>query len=191
MDSALLSRLLNNNLQTKSYFNGVFAANKIPGNLNNYPGFIIVNTEPDTEKGEHWCVFFYLSKFDLEIFDSLALTPYSNLYFVNYLKNNSKLQIEFNTKQLQNFSTDGCGLHALYYCYCKCKSKYSMPIILKVYYTNNLDFNDCMVLYKVKKHFDLNLDKIKDLKIVGYCKKQCGKKKAAAKKCQNPALLMI
>ena len=51
----------------------------------------------------------------------------------------------------------------LYFIYYKCKTKKSLPVIVKLYYFENRDFNDCLVFKKVKKHFKIT-DQINNLK---------------------------
>ncbi len=172
MDTKTLIKLCVNNNITKPYFNGVYAANQIPIYGLKYPGFIIVNTKPDTHSGEHWVVFFYISENYIEFFDSLGFTPYAFPDFITFFEKN-KITVDYNTKQLQNFKSDGCALHCLYFCYFKCKLKYSLDSFLHYYYTSDTIFNDCYVLSKIKKHFEISPGFLQTPQIIKICENQC------------------
>ena len=164
MDSNLLKKLCSSNKEIKSFYYGIYSCDLIPETFLFYPCFIIVNTHSSNERGEHWLVFFYISPSYVEIFDSLGFNIHSNLHFFNYIKKNlSGSDINFNTKQLQSSNSDLCGLHALYFLFYKCKTKKSLSVILKLYYTENKDFNDCLVFQKVKKHYNIS-NQINNLK---------------------------
>jgi hypothetical protein len=164
MDSVTLNKVLKQCSVTRAYFHGVYSINNFPKANRKYPCFYIVNTDVEGGKGEHWLVLFFISPIYLEIFDSLGQTPYAyNKHLTNYISRNKSMKTVYTNKQLQNYDSNVCGAHCLFYCYKKCQKKMSLYTLMQRYYMNNTNFNDCNVLLFAKKQFKLDSKIVKQM----------------------------
>lgn len=157
MDTVTLQNALKQCNETKRYFAGIYAINEIPRVNKKIPSYILVNTDISSGPGEHWLVLFFPNKDKVEIFDSLGQNPHEyNVELVKTLSLNSRISIEYTNKRLQSLQSNVCGAHTLFYCYKKCQKKLGLANLINRHYSNNFDYNDCMVLRFAKKYFKIN-----------------------------------
>jgi len=164
MNANELRHYLDNNDCTKRYFRGVYACDNIK-EYRKYPYFIIVNTDNARKEGEHWLVLFYTQPLMLEIFDSLGMDLKAYKCLSIYLAKTPQRQIERNDRLLQSPFSNLCGAHCLLYCHIKCCYKIALQTILNRYYIKDVDFNDCKVLYYMRKLYSLKSDVLKKMLI--------------------------
>ena len=140
MNTLELWDALSKNPVTTNDFGGVFPSDLLPKIPEQK--YYIVNDQAAGQMGNHWiCMSFVECP---EFFDSLGYSPshYSNTLFEEYLIVNGP-QYKYNSKRLQNFGSDTCGLFCLYYIYFKCMG-YSLSDIVNSF-SNNLRYNDNIV----------------------------------------------
>ncbi len=164
MDGITIDNCLKNCKVTKPYYGGIFSIDNIPNYNINSPCFYVINTDISSGPGKHWLLLFFLTNGkNVEIFDSLGKSPYAyHKSFKKFLNSKIGWNITYNNKSLQGDS-NVCGAHVLFYAYKKCNKKYGLATIINRYYINNVDLNDCNVLYFVKKKFKIKNYKLKQL----------------------------
>ena len=108
------------------------------------PKIYIVNTDIHTEPGQHWFCL-YLCRIP-EHFDPAADMPLDSVN--NYLILNGPNYM-YNTKRVQSYTSDTCGLFCLFYCYFRCRN-FSFNEILSMF-TSNLLLNETIVIYFYEK----------------------------------------
>jgi len=94
---------------TNSPFLGVFARDRVPLQPK-YPSGIILNTDKQTEEGEHWLAIYYDNDGYAEFFDSFGKHP--SYYNMEAYMNKTSRKWNHNTIQLQSFS-NFCGHYCL------------------------------------------------------------------------------
>lgn len=110
--------------------------------------FVISNTDTSNGTGKHWVTFYFPSKGPDEFFDSLGKTPKDyKVAFETLLQN----QYIMNCNQLQQSTSDTCGLYCVYYVINRCNGK-TMNEIVKPFNVNKPSYNDHYVTYFVKKN---------------------------------------
>jgi hypothetical protein len=121
------------------YFGGVMAADQLPMIVYEKPKLYIVNTDKSGESGQHWiCIF---TSDVPEYFDSLGKYPHQT-EFINFLHVNGP-SYWINTRRVQDYNTNTCGLFCLFYSYLRCRN-YSYDQIMSMFY-HNLQLNEYMV----------------------------------------------
>ena len=90
------------------YFRGVFMRDNLANKIRSKDG--IVNLEPDSEIGSHWCCYYKINK-DKYYFDSFGLNPTNEM--LKYLKKGGCL----NTFEIQPIGSVICGQLCLYVLY--------------------------------------------------------------------------
>jgi len=106
----ILSRSL---CDTHTHFLGVFALDQIPSFFSQYPCAYVANTDPSSQKGQHWVAFYHDSPTHLEFFDSYGQTPQA--YNFPFPSNLSSLK--YNSFPLQSFSSSVCGQYCIFFVY--------------------------------------------------------------------------
>lgn len=147
MNSKQLYFALSKNKITKSKFDGIYSKDTLL-DIEARPELIICNTDPSDKPGQHWVLFFFDKKGNVEFFDSLGkpLKHYGK-EFVFFAKMYSK-KIKKSVKRTQPKGTALCGIYCLYYAYFRCKG-YSKTHIL------NKMKSPKTVVKKVQKVFKL------------------------------------
>jgi hypothetical protein len=116
----------------------------------------ILNTDPITEKGEHWICVKVLSENELLIFDSLSsnqqihnkyIKPFRKLFPLLY-RNDGLLQDPFSTS---------CGMFCIYFFHCYCNEKIPLLLIIEKKFTDDVVTNECLVLSFISSNYDENL----------------------------------
>jgi hypothetical protein len=100
------------NKEMKGYpFGGTFPCNKIP-TTKKYPCGYVINTDPSSERGEHWVAILLLAPNIGEYFDSFGLPPLCKA-IVHYLRTNCAISCAYSTLTLQHPLSISCGKFAL------------------------------------------------------------------------------
>src|SRR5271156_6114352 len=110
MFSSQIARALNKDEFVSEYFGGVFPSDKLPLHVK-YPSAFVANTDPASEKGEHWVCYFFDKTKNLKYFDSFGLPPL-NCELEEFANKNCKSSI-FNDVQLQGGDSDSCGHYCI------------------------------------------------------------------------------
>ena len=91
-------------------YKGIYPIDTVPHSIS-IPSLFVVNLDPSYKAGSHWVVLFYRNDSMVEYFDSRGIKP-PNEFTKNLF---SKRHYLYNTKRLQDYNTDTCGLYCLYY----------------------------------------------------------------------------
>lgn len=116
MDSYQINRAFSQ----KKYFGGVFPRDCIPFEFENLPVGIIVNTDSQSEKGEHWVAIIIKKNKTGEYFDPFGLPPLHK-DFIGYLNKVCSNGWIYNSLTLQHIDSKSCGL----FCICYINSRFS------------------------------------------------------------------
>ena len=119
------------------YYGGVLAIDELPLIVKK-PTVIIVNSDPIRLAGTHW--YALLLDNVNEHFDSAGLVPEESLNDYLSLQGTKYL---YNSKRVQAFDTDTCGLYCLFYCYFRCRG-HSFREIMNMF-SDNLKLNEFVV----------------------------------------------
>ena len=96
-------------------YTGVFAENELPYKELTYPAAIIVNTQPSSQRGDHW-VSVYLAKNEpAQFFDTRGQPPEPPVR--RFIRIVSPRGLVYNERQVQSRYTDLCGAFCLDYLY--------------------------------------------------------------------------
>ena len=130
----------------------VISVDQLPYRVKTYPRGFIVNNETSKQKGKHWIALWIESPDYGEFFDSFGEKPiYYGKRFTDFLNRNVKRYIS-NTEQLQNDSSDTCGLFTLFYILLKTRG-YSMKRIRKRF-TEDTRLNDHILYQFAHRYFN-------------------------------------
>ena len=123
----------------RPYYGGVLAIDELQY-LVLEPKIYVVNTDPRSESGEHWfCIFL---KDIPEHFDSSGFKPKPNVE--NYLFFHGP-DYMYNNVRVQSYTSETCGLFALFFCYFRCRG-FSFLEIMNMF-SPNLYVNEAVVKY--------------------------------------------
>lgn len=150
MDSEQLDRVLSSNAYTRRSFLGVFASDRLPYGIREYPACFIVNVDPAYASGSHWLACYLSSPRDLEFFDSFGRGPsrFEGPIW-NYVRRFP--YVNYNEVILQSNTSAVCGQYCIYYVYSKCRG-YSLNDMLLSFVSDPL-YNDRNVYQFVARHF--------------------------------------
>lgn len=145
MNTKTLECAITCDIQMSQCVLGVFPSDKMPKPQQRaYPFAFVVNTDKHTLPGKHWCVFFIISKYRCEFFDSYANEAnYYSSYFRSYIEEN-KFIVNQNYKRLQSNTSNVCGHYCLYYLYNRCRN-ISLDKIVQPFSSSNFVNNDLFV----------------------------------------------
>lgn len=121
----------------RHYYGGVVPLDKLPKRIDKQTVFI-VNTDPAHLPGKHWLAVFFTNV--NEHFDSSGFYPNSAIE-KELITHGPKFC--YNTKRVQAFYSDTCGLYCLFYCYFRCRGLSFREIIDM--FTPNLHLNEHIV----------------------------------------------
>ena len=129
MNTKQLWYALIKNVETESYFDGVFSIDLLQS-ISVQPKLIICNTDPSFEKGEHWVLFFFPENNIAEFYDPLGRSL--NFYDKEFGEFISKYSDKYmlSSVRTQPYNSNLCGEYCLYYALNRCKGK-SMDEIIK------------------------------------------------------------
>ncbi len=129
----------------KRYFLGVFPRDKVP-RITKYPSSLIVNTDKQGERGEHWLAI-YVDKYkNCEFFDSFGLSE-KDYGFDGYIRTFSR-NYTSNKLQMQDISSNACGYYCIYFILFKSRGL-SLNEIQNLFSRDNFNFNDFLVCFIV------------------------------------------
>ena len=124
-------------------FGGVWARDQLLREVSDddYDKYFIVNTDPASKPGSHWVAVY--TGDSPEFSDSLGQSPstYGKEFQLFLLQHGSRYI--YNSKRLQNISSDICGQYCIYYILLR-EMGYSMGQVAKSF-TNDLRMNDEIV----------------------------------------------
>ncbi len=131
--------------RTNYNFLGVYARDQLPmiNEIDRFPACLISNTDTSDGPGVHWVAVTYVSRANLEFFDSYALQP------SDYLFDSLPNSINLSLFQIQHDDSDRCGHHCLYYLF-KRSHSFSLSRIYTLFSPNALSQNDQLVGHFVK-----------------------------------------
>ncbi len=154
-----------------TYFLGVLPCDYLPKTpLKNLPAMVIFNTDPSTEPGQHWVAVYINSDGVSCFFDSFGGAPTDPRFPKNlcdFLKSNST-NVEYSKKQVQDFTSDTCGQHCVFFLYHMSKGHVYDNIVKKYY--DDLIKNDAMVVRFVKRLKPRLCDTLNCIQCVQICK---------------------
>ncbi|KAL3076222.1 hypothetical protein niasHT_038359 [Heterodera trifolii] len=105
-DGTQLEIILKRLHPTKNKFIGVFPSDRIPKRVSKFPHCMVVNTDKEGTRGEHWVACYALSHRRVEYFDSLGEHP--NPYLAAYLNTFKERNVSVDSEwavSLQNVYT--------------------------------------------------------------------------------------
>jgi len=135
-----------------TYFLGVLPCDYLPKvPLRKLPAMVLINTHHSGLPGEHWLAIYINEDGVGCFFDSFGNKPDYHGFppiIKNFLKLNSS-QVQHSAVQVQDFSSDTCGQHCVFFLYHMAKG-FDYDYVLKLY-CNDLIKNDKKVSAFVKK----------------------------------------
>ena len=153
MDTVQLERALYAEPTCRDKFKGVYASDRLPQRIKDYPCCYIANVDRSGQKGSHWCAFFFDQEENGQFFDSYGNPPEFYTSRFNTFLNRNCTKWDFNTIRVQSDFTTVCGQYCLYYILFKCKGgslNDMMNLFGEDFYNNDVAVNDV-----VKRHFSL------------------------------------
>lgn len=153
MNTLEIHNILSKHPATKKVFKGVFAADKLPKTILNYPALFIANTDPSTKPGTHWIAFYFNKNREAEFFDSYGENPQKK-EFLRFLNKNS-ISYSSNKQPLQGYFSNTCGHYCILYGLFKCEN-HSLKYFLKNFSKRNSLYNDKLIIKMFKKSFKKN-----------------------------------
>ncbi|KAL9984959.1 hypothetical protein ACROYT_G007306 [Oculina patagonica] len=124
----------------------VYGADEVPCQAP-YPQCAIANTDPIDLPGQHWVGLFWWAPGRSEFFDSYAITP--NTYDARWRCFDD---FEQTPRPIQQWTTDVCGDHTLYYLYHRCRGT-PLRTIVQYFSPTNLLYNDTAVVQRMHDLF--------------------------------------
>ena len=108
--------------------------------------FVISNTDTSGGSGKHWVVLYFPERGPYEFFDSLGNSPeYYGVGFETFLDKKYLMC----TTQLQQSTSNVCGLYCVYYVLKRCKGN-TLRDIVKEFNALNKNENDRLIVSKLK-----------------------------------------
>lgn len=129
---------------------GVYSSDVIPSGNELYPYAYVINTDPQSQPGEHWLVCVCENDQTREFYDSFGRSP---SYFNENISKKFK-GFDFNDIQIQKEYNDTCGFHVLYFLIMKCRGKSLKNIVNSL---KGLHDPDRFVYDRVIKYFSCDL----------------------------------
>lgn len=145
-DTASLRRACQDDPFIRRYLLDVYGADQVPCQAP-YPRCAIANTDPIDLPGQHWVGLFWSAPGQGDFFDSYAIPPQ---------RFRSRWQCFEGFEQaphpIQQWTSDVCGDHVLYYLYHRCRGT---PLAKIVHYfsPSNLLYNDTAVVQRMHDLF--------------------------------------
>lgn len=89
------------------------------------------NTDPINEKGTHWVAYWFRNPYECEFYDSFGRRPEAyDSRLRDFVDRNALLYL-YNDEQVQPDSTVTCGLHVIFFLYCRTKNIPMKEVIRK------------------------------------------------------------
>ena len=116
-DELFIANVLTANPRTRHIFRGVFSINELVTKPKKLPAAYVYNTFPRHNKSVgHWVALFVTKTNEIEFFDSYGLPPPQKL--LKMVRQWSR-KISWNKIKFQNYTSNVCGLYAVYYLHFK------------------------------------------------------------------------
>lgn len=153
MNTLQLIQVMEQDFKSRGKFCGVYASDTLPSVIEHYPCGLIVNTDPQTEKGSHWVAVYFPTKERGEFFYSYGYPPdFYQQNFKTFLDSHSRTWV-YNHRCLQNFDSSTCGQFCLYFIINRNRNK-SLAVIVKSF-SKILSSNDHRVSEFVNRYLRL------------------------------------
>jgi hypothetical protein len=133
---------INHVLKKCKFFGGAVPCDKIPTKFKK-PIIFIINTDPISEKGEHWTALAITKKGRGLFFCPFGFFPIAPA-LLSYLDKRCKRSLVYSCKSIQHTSSSLCGLYCIDFVL-KLSKRWSYERFLKQFSTNTID-NDRLVL---------------------------------------------
>jgi len=159
MNTKQLESILEADKATRTQFQGVYASDLLPTQVESYPSGYIANVDPSNKDGSHWVAFYFTNDGKAEFWDSYGQSPH--LYsknFVNFLEINSN-EWSMNHNVLQSLDSSVCGEYCVYYLIHRCRD-FSLQTIVN-HFSNRKRINDAIVYKFVTQHYPFAFPSIK------------------------------
>ena len=158
MDSLQIETILSGDPHTANVFRGVYPCDKLPKTDIVYPSAYVCNTDPHTERGQHWVALYLDADGYGEHFDSYGSSSTDSQMGEEYLRrflDRRSIDWTYNTKRLQSFHTAVCGQYCLFYLLHRCQG-FTLNAIVNTFTDNTLD-NDFLVHDFVSQRYHIRL----------------------------------
>lgn len=140
MNTLQLTQVMEKDPKSRNKFCGVYASDTLPTTIEHFPCGLIVNTDPQTEKGAHWLAMYFPSKERGEFFDSYGNPPdFYRENFETFLDKQSR-SWKYNHRSLQSLNSSTCGQFCLYFIMNRNRGK-PLSIIVNSF-SKNTSIND-------------------------------------------------
>jgi hypothetical protein len=172
MNTVQLDDCLRGNINTRKIYKGTYPCDQIPKRkiAGNRGEFYCVNLEESWKPGNHW-VGIYITGKTIEIFDTGGRSLINHKYLRELLKFHNDKQYNYNSRQIQSYTSDLCGEFVCLYCLSKVKNL-SLSNFINIFNFLNLNRNDCLVLRLFKKYFKCSrVSNYRYRKCIQYCNK--------------------
>ena len=132
---------LNASLKSINFFAGTFPCDSLPKDLSprRKPCALIVNTDPNGAKGEHWTVLILEADGSGEYFDSFGLPPMVPQVY-KYLNLQCPSGFAYSCQTLQHPEAVTCGLYCVSFIKHRAEGGSLLQFLQK--FTRNLDTNE-------------------------------------------------
>lgn len=153
MNTLQLMQVMEQDLKSRNKFCGIYASDTLPSEIEHFPCGLIVNTDPQAEKGTHWLAMYFPTKERGEFFDSYGNPPdFYRKNFETFLDTHSRTWT-YNHRCLQSLNSSTCGQFCLYFIINRNRGK-SLSMIVKSF-SKNPSINDHRVSVFVRRYLSL------------------------------------
>lgn len=153
MNTSQLIQVMEKAPKSRNKFCGVYASDTLPSVIEHFPCGLIVNTDPQSQKGSHWLAMYFPSEDRGEFFDSYGNSPdFYREKFEIFLNNHSRVW-SYNRRCLQSFDSSTCGQFCLYFIINRSRGK-SMSMIVNSF-SKNSSVNDHRVSEFVRRRLSM------------------------------------
>ena len=150
MDTLTLEKLCRRDSDLSKCFLGVFPSDLLPTDVPR-PSCLIANTQPSSNKGEHWVAIFINKEGYGDYFCSYGISP--SRFFVDFMDDNT-LSWASNEKCIQGNVSTTCGQYAVFFLFCRARGL-PMRKFLSLFTSDNGE-NDSIVTAFINGKFNLS-----------------------------------
>lgn len=151
MNTVQLTRIMDK-ISCDTHFLGVLPCDYLPQSpLRKLPSSVIFNTDTSNLPGQHWLAIYINEDGVSNFFDSFGNKPDHSRFpkiIQDFLKINSRV-VRYSTVQVQDFSSDTCGQHCVFFLYHMAKG-HDYDYVLKLYSGDFIKNDKCVSVF-VKK----------------------------------------
>ena len=131
LNTVQLRHAMTENGMTKRHFNGVFPVDYLKF-IKNPPTMVVVNTDPSSQPGKHWLLFFRTDSGVMEMFDSLGKDLKTYSHQIQDFAQRFDDTVKFVSRRIQPKNSALCGHYCLYYAYMRCAGSSMNDIIAEM-----------------------------------------------------------